>query len=733
MGTKWKNIRSNTTTKVLLLIILGFCLYNACWQSINLLSHYDKEDMSISSIFADNLLEDTNTTYKYTRIIYALSDMFNSKCLWGKDLYLYDELGYSVANEGTVEYYVEGYNGKVLTNNKNLTKDDYNGMLFFIADDDPVLEMSSNHVVYTAPKGIKIGFNVLENAFFQRGYRELKFYEDGYKKDEFDINYDEDGNANDVSVKVKEISPFNQIDQNIENATIAKEQELPDLRIKKMYFKYTDKAAKEMMIKFHMHKKFMVTKFRNITLYLLVALLQIILLSMSAGHRKDKNGNLINGIVMTRLDKIYFEVYLAILIILISINWVVVLEFLNKFINYSSVQHNIENILTLSIGMPNMLLLYMGYISLVRRKKAGMFAKTSIIGSVLLGIKNFFSLLWTLINRESIPKTKTLFILDIAYVMISAVLAMLFIILMSVRGGYVGMFLIMSTELLVTFIFIRMSVKVHNEIDTMVDERLEQMLKSERTKTELITGVSHDLKTPITSIVAYIDLLKKEQLEGKTKEYVGILDKKADNLSEMVKDLFDIAKTASGEINLEMEEIDVNKLIQQTIADMQDRIDDSGFVIKSSYAEDNLIINSDGKKLYRVVQNLLDNAIKYSLKGSRIYVSTDLMDDVSNKVVNHMAKSFKNKMTYYFKGGAIDSNIGKNSSKNIVITLTNTASYEMDFDTEDIKQRFVRADKSRTEDGSGLGLAIASTYINALGGIFDIQIDGDQFKVMVML
>ncbi len=284
------------------------------------------------------------------------------------------------------------------------------------------------------------------------------------------------------------------------------------------------------------------------------------------------------------------------------------------------------------------------------------------------------------------------------YVGISALIV--FLVILFINSSHVLILaLLILLELFVTYLFITYSLDVTKDLDDTIEERLQDMIKSERTKTELITGVSHDLKTPITSIVAYIDLLKKEKddLSDKVNEYIEVLSIKADKLSDMVKDLFDIAKTASGDVVIESEMIDVNKLIRQTLADMHDVIEKSGFVIKEKYEAESLEIQSDGKKLYRVIQNLIDNAVKYSLQGSRIYIETKR---VENKVQ---------------------------------ISIKNTAAYDMNFDSEEIVKKFVRADESRTSDGSGLGLAISSTFVSALGGRFDIVVDGDQFKAVVTL
>lgn len=222
---------------------------------------------------------------------------------------------------------------------------------------------------------------------------------------------------------------------------------------------------------------------------------------------------------------------------------------------------------------------------------------------------------------------------------------------------------------------------------------IEESVKAERTKIELITNVSHDLKTPLTSIISYIDLLSRENLEPQAREYVGILQKKSERLKHIVSDVFELAKTTSGEITVEHERLDLTRLSNQTLAEMEDKISAAGLMVKTDICEPPVEVISDGKRLYRVIQNLMDNALKYSLRGTRIYYT--LKKD----------------------GGTAE------------ITIKNIAAYEMDFTKEEILERFSRGDKARSTEGSGLGLSIAQGFTIACGGAFDIDIDGDMFKV----
>ncbi len=224
---------------------------------------------------------------------------------------------------------------------------------------------------------------------------------------------------------------------------------------------------------------------------------------------------------------------------------------------------------------------------------------------------------------------------------------------------------------------------------------IEETIKAERTKMELVTNVSHDLKTPLTSIIGYIELLSKENLEGDAAEYVGILRKKSERLKNIVSDVFELAKTTSGEITVEREPLDLTRLSYQTLGEMEDKIAASGLDIKVNICEPPVTVISDGKRLYRVIQNLLDNALKYSLHGTRIYYSLEKHGNFA------------------------------------YIIIKNVASYEMNFTKEEILERFTRGDKARSTEGAGLGLSIAQGFTLACGGSFDIELDGDMFKAIV--
>lgn len=235
-----------------------------------------------------------------------------------------------------------------------------------------------------------------------------------------------------------------------------------------------------------------------------------------------------------------------------------------------------------------------------------------------------------------------------------------------------------------------------SEIGGGMQKSVEKQMQSERMKVELVTNVSHDLKTPLTSIISYVELLSKtEGLPPEARDYVAILAQKSDRLKSLVYDLFELAKSTSGSIEMQSEVLDFHRLVEQTLGEMQERIEQSGLALRISLADPPVSIWADGRKMYRVLQNIIDNALKYSMAGTRIFVDLAVL------------------------------------GSRAVLTVKNTAGYEMDFTAEEITERFVRGDKARTAEGSGLGLSIAQSFTQACGGRFHVAIDGDQFKVHV--
>ncbi|MDE5718820.1 MAG: HAMP domain-containing histidine kinase, partial [Lachnospiraceae bacterium] len=234
-----------------------------------------------------------------------------------------------------------------------------------------------------------------------------------------------------------------------------------------------------------------------------------------------------------------------------------------------------------------------------------------------------------------------------------------------------------------------------NQIQKGMETALREQMKSERMKVDLVTNVSHDIKTPLTSIISYAELLRQEEeLPQHVKEYIQILGEKAERLRGIVQDVFEISKATSGQLPIQMETLDMGKLLRQTLADMNDRIEESGLAMRTAVLETPVPVVADGQRLYRVFQNLLQNALRYSLPGSRVY------------------------LTLTEEGGQA------------VVRVKNTSVVEL-ADGKDFTERFVRGDESRTDGGSGLGLSIAKSFTEACGGRLTVETDADLFTVTV--
>ncbi len=239
-----------------------------------------------------------------------------------------------------------------------------------------------------------------------------------------------------------------------------------------------------------------------------------------------------------------------------------------------------------------------------------------------------------------------------------------------------------------------------NDIQSGMKSALEEQTRSERMKVELISNVSHDLKTPLTSILSYAELLRQEDLPPAAADYARIIDEKAQRLKAMVQDVFEVSKAAADQLPVTLERLDLGKLLRQTLADQDGPIQKSGLTFKVDLPPEPVVIEADGKRLYRVFQNLLDNALRYALPGSRVYLTL--------KTAERAAET----------AGLAQ------------VSIRNTSRNELP-EGVDFTARFVRGDESRTDGGSGLGLSIASSFTEACGGTFRVETVADLFTAVV--
>lgn len=235
-----------------------------------------------------------------------------------------------------------------------------------------------------------------------------------------------------------------------------------------------------------------------------------------------------------------------------------------------------------------------------------------------------------------------------------------------------------------------------NAISIGMNKAVEEQLKSERFRTELITNVSHDLKTPLTSIINYVDLLKKENITDQpAADYIDVLDRKSQRLKALTEDLVEASKAAAGVLSVEMTPLDVNQMVQQTVGEYEERLAASQLSLVPAYLPKSAFIKADGRHLWRVMDNLLNNCCKYAMPGTRVYL--DMTD----------------------RGACVD------------ISIKNVSADPLNIPPEELMERFVRGDESRTAEGSGLGLSIAQSLCALMDAEFRIDTDGDLFKATV--
>ena len=236
-----------------------------------------------------------------------------------------------------------------------------------------------------------------------------------------------------------------------------------------------------------------------------------------------------------------------------------------------------------------------------------------------------------------------------------------------------------------------------NNINTALQNAVEERMKSEHFRVELITNVSHDIKTPLTSIINYVDLIKKEGTDNpKVNEYIGVLDRQSNRLKKLVEDLVEASKASSGNLSVNLSPCNVEILLNQAVGEFMERLSSADITPVIKAQGDNINVLADGRHLWRVFDNLLSNVCKYSMPGTRVYITVT------------------------------------ENPKRTEITFRNISKYELNVCADELMERFVRGDKSRNTEGHGLGLSIAESLLALQGANLEITVDGDLFKATVI-
>lgn len=234
-------------------------------------------------------------------------------------------------------------------------------------------------------------------------------------------------------------------------------------------------------------------------------------------------------------------------------------------------------------------------------------------------------------------------------------------------------------------------------IGSGLQNAVEKSMRDERLKTDLITNVSHDIKTPLTSIINYVDLLKRENFDDpKVKGYLDILEMKAQRLKTLTEDVVEASKVSSGSITLEFMDVDLVEMLNQTIGELSEKMEARQLTVVASLPEEPVIVHVDGRRMWRVLENIFNNAAKYAMPGTRVYADLKIEGNQTS------------------------------------FSLKNVSDQPLNFSSDELTERFIRGDVSRSTEGSGLGLSIAKSLTEMQGGKFELYLDGDLFKVTIL-
>ena len=442
----------------------------------------------------------------------------------------------------------------------------------------------------------------------------------------------------------------------------------------------------------------------NIMITIVLVIVSAILITIYAGRKRN-----FKEIQLELIDKIPLEIILVAMFIPFIMLLLLGIE-LSYSLNIATIIGNIGILIIMySIAL-------ISYESIVRRIKTNTILKNTIIYRLCKWIKNGVKNIFNNFNLA----TKIIVILA----------CMLIFTLIFSNWGFTGIILLIAMYVfafkycfdnITKFLNIKNTVKKIYEGDTKVrlqeneytgvlkelciyvndiaggfTNAIDKSLKSERMKTELITNVSHDIKTPLTSIINYVDLLKKEDMPNeKAKEYLDILEQKSQRLKRLTEDLIEASKASSGNIKLDMKKINVNELIKQISGEFEDKFKNKNLDLNIEIPKEDVFILADSRYLYRVMENMYTNIEKYAMENSRVYV--DLLEE----------------------------------NKKVKIEIKNISKEKLNISANELMERFVRGESSRNTEGSGLGLSIAQSLTKLQKGEFGIYLDGDLFKVII--
>ena len=269
-----------------------------------------------------------------------------------------------------------------------------------------------------------------------------------------------------------------------------------------------------------------------------------------------------------------------------------------------------------------------------------------------------------------------------------------------------------------------------NSISDGISLAVEERMKSERMKTELITNVSHDIKTPLTSIINYVDLIKKEDIKDeKMSEYVEVLDRQSVRLKKLLEDLLEASKASTGNLEVNMEKMDVAILLNQLVGEYTERLENRKLsLVMDTHGFEQVYIMADGRHIWRVFDNLLNNICKYAMEGTRVYIditSLNTRSAAANKSDDVNVEAYTECPNTYESD--------EQEPVHVNIVFKNISASQLNISSDELMERFVRGDSSRNTEGSGLGLSIAQSLMKIMGGDMKLEVDGDLFKVVLTI
>ena len=437
-------------------------------------------------------------------------------------------------------------------------------------------------------------------------------------------------------------------------------------------------------------------------------------LAYAAGHRRDKE-----GIALTWFDKIPLEIILAIAFFaeaLLAFAGVIMAHEWEKYNNFGSL---LTPLMLLAAEAAGAIALWIALSFCVRVKNGKWWRNTicyriwAFFGKTIKGIYSNISLLWKLLLILFVKALLELFAMA-AFGVGSGMIVFLWLIETVIIGGMACRAAVQVKELdkaaekmaegnlayKADTKKMYSACKKHgdnlNKISDGMSKAVDERLKSERFKTELITNVSHDIKTPLTSIINYVDLLGKQDLDNeKAREYIEVLERQSLKLKKLIEDLMEASKASTGNLAVNSELLEVGVFLTQTVGEFEEKLSLTGLELIVEKPEEPVHIMADGRHLWRVVDNLMSNICKYSQPSSRVYVNLEKEDG------------------------------------NAVIIFRNISRYQLNVSGSDLAERFIRGDKSRNTEGYGLGLSIAKSLMDLIGGEMEIVVDGDLFKVVL--